>query len=38
MKNKEIKQKLAAAYRIFALKGMDDLTYTHLSARSEGGG
>ncbi len=38
MGNKEIRQKLAAAYRIFALKGMDDLTYTHLSARSEGGG
>ena len=37
MNNKEIRQKLAAAYRIFALKNMDDLTYTHLSARSESG-
>jgi ribulose-5-phosphate 4-epimerase/fuculose-1-phosphate aldolase len=35
--NTEIRQKLAAAYRIFALKQMDDLTYTHLSARSESG-
>lgn len=38
MDNKEIRQKLAAAYRIFAEKGMDDLTYTHLSARSAEGG
>lgn len=37
MKNKEIKEKLAAAYRMFALKNMDDLTYTHLSSRSESG-
>jgi len=37
MKNKEIRERLAAAYRIFALKGMDDLTYTHLSSRSESG-
>ncbi len=32
-----LRQKLAAAYRILALKGMDDLTYTHLSVRSESG-
>ena len=37
MKNKEIREKLAAAYRMFALKNMDDLTYTHLSSRSESG-
>lgn len=37
MKNIEIREKLAAAYRIFAFKGMDDLTYTHLSSRSEAG-
>ena len=33
MKNKEIRQKLAAAYRVMALKDMDDLTYTHLSVK-----
>ena len=37
MRNREIREKLAAAYRIFALKLMDDLTYTHLSARSDSG-
>ncbi len=29
----DIKQDLANAYKIFAYLGMDDLTYTHLSAR-----
>ncbi len=33
----EKKIKLAAAYRIFANKMMDDLTYTHLSVRSSSG-
>ncbi len=33
---KEVKQNLAAAYRIFAHLKMDDLTYTHLSARVPG--
>ena len=33
----EIKLNLAAAYQILAKFGMDDLTYTHLSARSTKG-
>lgn len=32
-----IKQNLAYAYQIIAMLGMDDHTYTHLSARSENG-
>lgn len=35
MKNSLIKEKLAAAYRIVAHLGLDDHTYTHLSARAE---
>lgn len=31
-----LRQQLAAAYRIFARLGLDDLTYTHLSARLPG--
>ena len=34
MKDKTIKENLALAYRILAHLKMDDLTYTHLSARS----
>lgn len=30
---RELRQRLAACYRIFARRGMDDLIYTHLSAR-----
>jgi ribulose-5-phosphate 4-epimerase/fuculose-1-phosphate aldolase len=37
MKNCEIKNKLAYAYKILALLKLDDHTYTHLSARSEEG-
>ena len=33
----EIKRKLALSYRIIAKFSMDDLTYTHLSARSSSG-
>jgi len=33
---KNVRIQLAAAYRIFADLGMDDLTYTHLSARLPG--
>jgi ribulose-5-phosphate 4-epimerase/fuculose-1-phosphate aldolase len=33
---KEIRTNLALAYRIFSKLGMDDLTYTHLSARVPG--
>ncbi len=33
----EIRRNLAAAYQIFALSKMDDLTYTHLSARAPDG-
>lgn len=33
----ELRQQLAATYRMFAQLGMDDLTYTHLSARLPGG-
>lgn len=32
--NSTIRENLAAAYRLFAHYGMDDLTYAHLSARS----
>ena len=32
----EVKQNLAYAYQILAKLGMDDHTYTHLSARPEG--
>ena len=37
MKDKTIKENLALAYRILAHLKMDDLTYTHLSARSSDG-
>jgi ribulose-5-phosphate 4-epimerase/fuculose-1-phosphate aldolase len=33
---KDIRRELALAYRILAMLGMDDLTYTHLSARVPG--
>ena len=29
----DVRQNLAAAYRLLARFGMDDLTYSHLSAR-----
>lgn len=32
-----LRQKLAAAYRIIAMRGWDDLTYTHLSIRAGSG-
>ena len=35
IKEKQLRQNLAAAYRICAEFGMDDLTYTHISARIE---
>ncbi len=35
--NKQIRQNLAYAYQVLAKQKMDDLTYTHLSARSETG-
>ena len=37
MIDKPIKENLALAYRILAYLKMDDLTYTHLSARSSDG-
>ncbi len=37
MKNKQIKSDLALAYRIISYLEMDDLTYTHISLRSEEG-
>ncbi len=37
MNDWNIKEKLAYAYRILAHLGLDDHTYTHLSARSESG-
>ena len=33
--DRHLKRDLAAAYRMFGLLGMDDLTYTHLSVRSQ---
>ncbi len=36
MTEQAVRQNLAAAYRLFAHFGMDDLTYTHLSARVPG--
>lgn len=32
----DVRENLAAAYQIFAMQGLDDLTYTHLSARVPG--
>lgn len=37
LQKSEIREKLALAYRILAYLGLDDHTYTHLSARSEDG-
>ena len=33
---RKVREELAAVYRIFAKMGMDDLIYTHLSARVPG--
>ncbi len=37
MKDRTLKENLATAYKILAYLKMDDLTYTHLSARSSKG-
>ena len=31
-----VREELAAVYRVFAARGMDDLIYTHISARVPG--
>ena len=36
IQEKDIRDNLSIAYQSFALQGMDDLTYTHLSARVPG--